>query len=72
MKHFFWICLIFFLGCSSHDIYVYEKIPEAVECYSFKEYLDIENCNRKQHIILSEKLTKVIKNDNYRKNIKLD
>ena len=72
MKYFFLIWMIFFLGCSSKEIFVYEKIPEFVECYSLKDYFEIDNCNRKQQIILSEKLTKVIKNDNYRKIFKLD
>ncbi len=72
MKHLFLILLIFFIGCSSEEIYVYEKIPEARECYSFKKYIDIEKCNRKQHIILSKKLSKVIEKDNYRKIRKFD
>ena len=72
MKHFYLIWLIFFIGCSSQEVFVYEKIPEVVECYSFREYIDIDDCNRKQQIILSDKLIKVIEKDNYRKIRKLD
>jgi len=72
MKHLFLIWLIFFTGCSSHEIFVYEKIPEFKECYSLKDYFDIEICNRKQQIILNDRLAKIIEKDNYRKIIKLD
>ena len=72
MKHFFLISMIFFSGCYSQGIFVYEKIPKAVECYSFKDYFDIEICNRKQQIILSDKLVKVIEIDNSRKIFKID
>jgi len=64
--------MIFFTGCSSREIFVYEKIPEFVECYSLKDYFEIEDCNREQQIILSEKLTKVIEKDNYIKIYKLN
>lgn len=69
INFYLFILLLFTIGCSSQEIYVYEKIPESVECYSFKEYSVIEACNRKQQIILREKLTKVIENDN---SLKLD
>ena len=72
MKNFYLICLIFFTGCSSQEIFVYEKIPEFVECYSLKDYFEIEICDRKQQIILNEKLTKVLEKGNYNKYHKLD
>ena len=72
MKYLFLISMILFSACSSKGIFVYEKIPEVVECYSLKDYFDIDICNHKQQIILSDKLTKVIEKDNSRKIIRLN
>ena len=67
MKRIYFIILIFFIGCTSKRIFVYEKIPKDIECYKFKEYVDIESCSRKQQIILNKKLSKVVESDNSRK-----
>ena len=72
MKYFFLIFLFFVSACSSKEIYVYEKIPETMECYSFKEYFEIDNCNRKNQINLSKEVIKVIETDNYIKIRKLN
>ena len=70
MKHVLLIWMIFFAGCSSPEIFVYEKIPEFVECYSLKDHFEIEICNMEQQIILSDQITKVIEKDNQKKNSK--
>jgi len=70
MKNFliYFLGIICLAGCYFQQIYVYEKIPEKIECYRFKEYNDVKSCNRKHQIILNEKLYKVINTTNHRNN----
>ena len=63
----FTLTFIFFIvlnGCSSKEIFVYEKIPENMECNRFKEYFAIESCDRKKRVTFSKKIFKVIEKIN--------
>tara|TARA_Y100001970_G_scaffold145082_1_gene178244 strand:+ start:103 stop:309 length:207 start_codon:yes stop_codon:yes gene_type:complete len=66
MKQIFTLFLLFsfFKGCSSNEIFVYEKIPENIECHRFKKFEDIENCDRKKRIILGKNISNVIQRIN--------
>ena len=66
MKHFFLIVILFstLKGCSSQKVYVYEKIPENMECHRFKKFDEIEFCDRKKRINLDEKIFNVIEKIN--------
>lgn len=66
MKQFIKLFLLFSVlkGCSSNEIFVYEKIPENVECHRFKKFEDIENCDRKKRIILGKNIANVIQRIN--------
>ena len=43
-------------GCSSQEVYVYEKLPEFSECRRYTDYWSVSVCNHKHQIILSEKI----------------
>ena len=43
-------------GCSSQEVYVYEKLPEFSECRRYTDYRSVSVCNHKHQIILSKKL----------------
>ena len=64
--------IIFSLGaivlasCSSQEVYVYEKLPEASECRRYTNYWTVSACNRKHQIKMNEKLESVIRTTNYR------
>tara|TARA_Y100001970_G_C13930612_1_gene698050 strand:+ start:199 stop:411 length:213 start_codon:yes stop_codon:yes gene_type:complete len=60
--------LIILNGCYSKSIFVYEKIPENVECYHYKEYIKIFNCEREKSIIMGERISQVIEKINKQKN----
>jgi len=53
-------------GCSSQEVYVYEKLPEASECRRYTDYWTVNACNRKHQIKMNEKLDSVIRTTNYR------
>jgi len=53
-------------GCSSQEVYVYEKLPEASECSRYTDYWTVSACNRKHQIKMNEKLDSVIRITNYR------
>ena len=53
-------------GCSSQEVYVYEKLPEASECSRYTDYWTVSACNRKNQIKMNEKLDSVIRITNYR------
>ena len=53
-------------GCSSQEVYVYEKLPEASECRRYTDYWTVSACNRKHQIKMNEKLDSVIRTTNYR------
>ena len=57
---------IVLVGCSSQEVYVYEKIPEARECRRYTDYWTVSACNRKHQIKMNEKLDSVIRTTNYR------
>jgi len=44
------------IGCSSQEVYVYEKLPEFSECRRYTDYWSVSVCNHKHRIILSKKL----------------
>ena len=48
-------------GCSSQEVYVYEKLPEASECRRYTDYWTVSACNRKHRIKMNEKLESVIR-----------
>ena len=52
-------------GCSSQEVYVYEKLPEASECRRYTDYWTVSACNRKHQIKMNEKLESVIRTTNY-------
>ena len=43
-------------GCSSQEVYVYEKLPEFNECRRYTDYWSVSVCNHKHRIILSKKI----------------
>ena len=53
-------------GCSSQEVYVYEKLPKASECRRYTDYWTVSACNRKHSIMMNEKLDSVIWTTNYR------
>jgi hypothetical protein len=53
-------------GCSSQEVYVYEKLPEASECSRYTDYWTVSACNRKHQNKMNEKLDSVIRITNYR------
>ena len=63
--------IVFSLGaivlasCSSQEVYVYEKLPEASECRRYTNYWTVSACNRKHQIKMNEKLDSVIRTTNY-------
>ena len=65
-------CIVFSLGaivlagCSSQEVYVYEKLPVASECRRYTDYWTVSACNRKHQIKMNEKLESVIQTTNYR------
>ena len=52
-------------GCSSQEVYVYEKLPEASECRRYTDYWTVSACNRKHQNKMNEKLESVIRTTNY-------
>ena len=52
-------------GCSSQEVYVYEKLPETNECRRYTDYWTVSACNRKHQIKMNEKLDSVIRTTNY-------
>jgi len=63
---FFALGAIVLAGCSSQEVYVYEKLPEAGECRSYTDFWTVSACNRKHQIKMNEKLDSVIRTTNYR------
>ena len=61
----FSIGAIALLGCTSQEVYVYEKLPEASECRRHTDYWTVSACNRKHQIKMNEKLESVIRTTNY-------
>ena len=57
-------------GCSSQEVYVYEKLPELSECRRCAVYRSVNVCNQKQQIILSKKLNSAMRTTVYRLNRK--
>ena len=53
-------------GCSSQEVYVYEKLPKASECRRYTNYWTVSACNRKHSIMMNEKLDSVMRTTNYR------
>jgi len=57
----FWVFVVFLgaiglIGCSSQEVYVYEKLPEFSECRRYTDYWSVSVCNHKHQIILSKKI----------------
>ena len=48
-------------GCSSQEVYVYEKLPEFSECRRCAVYRSVSVCNQMQQIILSKKLNSAMR-----------
>ena len=61
----FFLGAIVLAGCSSKEVYVYEKLPEASECRRYTDYWTVRACNRKHQIKMNEKLESVIRRTNY-------
>ena len=57
-------------GCSSQEVYVYEKLPEFNECRRYTDYWSVSVCNHKHQIILSKKLSSAMRTTVYRLNRK--
>ena len=57
----FSLCAIVLAGCSSQEVYVYEKLPESSECRRYTDYWTVSACNRKHQIKMNEKLDSVIR-----------
>ena len=57
-------------GCSSQEVYVYEKLPEFSECRRCAVYRSVSFCNHMQQIILSKKLNSAMRTTVYRLNRK--
>ena len=53
-------------SCSSQEVYVYEKLPNASECRRYTDYWTVSACNRKHRIKMNEKLDSVMRTTNYR------
>ncbi len=53
-------------GCSSQEVYVYEKLPEYSECRRYTDYWTVSACNRKQQIITNKKLKSAMRKTTYR------
>ena len=57
-------------GCSSQEVYVYEKLPEFSECRHCAVYRSASVCNQKQQIILNKKINSAMRTTVYRLNRK--
>ena len=53
-------------GCSSQEVYVYEKLPKASECRRYTDYWTVSACNRKHRIMMNDKLDSVMRTTNDR------